>query len=101
MKDKHISNGEKRDYNGLFDAVFPAMLEKLKENEHKCGWDNIEPEYALGRIFDEYLELKDAIPKGDMEEIRREAADVANFAAMIIYQCDKELEEVSHADITG
>jgi len=84
---------EKRNYFGLFYSLIPAMLEKLYENKHKKGWENIDFEYASNRILDEYRELKEAIIDNDIKEIRREAADIANFSAMIIYQCDKKLKE--------
>jgi DNA-binding FadR family transcriptional regulator len=88
-----MSEIEKRNYFGLFYSLIPAMLEKLYENKHKKGWENIDFEYASNRILDEYRELKEAIIDNDIKEIRREAADIANFAAMIIYQCDKKLKE--------
>jgi len=86
----------KRDYQKLLQSANTAMLEKLKKNDHKSGFDNIDFIYALDRTFKEWLELRDAMMKGlykkeIISEVRAEAADVANFAAMIIYRCDNEL----------
>jgi hypothetical protein len=93
--DRTIEPGEKRNYTALIESANKAMLEKLKENEHKNGWDGIDIGYTTKRIFDEYLELCKEVGIRNTREIRREAADVANFAAMIIYQCDKKLKEES------
>jgi hypothetical protein len=96
-----------RDYNGLLTSATTAMLEKLRENEHKSGFDSIDIEYAIHRIEDELSELKEVFFKAKksnfsmsnqeekikliiaLEEVRKEAADCANFAAMIIYKCDR------------
>jgi len=81
-----------RNYQELLKASNKAQLEKLLENEHKKGFENTDIFYATGRIQDELGELKEALYKGDMAEVRREAADIANFASMIILRCDKEFE---------
>ena len=82
-----------RDYEKLLKAGNKAQLEKLKEKENiKGGWDDIDLEYAAGRIEGELEELYMALDCEDeyfLEEIRREAADIANFAHMIILRCDK------------
>ncbi len=82
-----------RDYNKLLHAGNRAQVEKLIENSHKAGWDNIGIDYAINRIEDEVRELHTAIDKRDVKEIRREAADIANFAHMIILTCDRILYE--------
>lgn len=89
----------KRDYDELLQAGNKAQLEKLIENEHKDGFDDIDIEYALDRLLDEYIELRkeikslnDSTSKIWHRRIRHEAADVANFAHMIILRCDKELQ---------
>lgn len=114
-----------RNYDELIQSANKAMLEKLKENEHKSGFDDIEFCYAVGRIEDEQRKLISALKNfsdaeydynvrvddyqehgsenekakliAALKEMRREAADVANFPAMIILKCDKmiaELEEI-------
>lgn len=66
-----------------------AMEERLRANDHKGGWEQDSAISLLGRIFEETIELKRAVAGegGDKREwatrIRREAADVANFAMMI------------------
>lgn len=77
-----------RDYEELLKAGNKAQLEKLKENKHKKGFDEISIPYAYGRMKEEMSELFKA--RGT-ENIRLEAADVANFAHMIILKCDKML----------
>jgi len=85
-----------RDYTELQNAGNKAGLEKLKMNEHKDGFDNIDMNYAYGRILEECTELGIEMNKsyweyGDYEAIRHEAADVRNFCDMIILKCDKEI----------
>lgn len=85
-----------RDYDSLIDAGNKAQIEKLEENSHKKGFENINLSYAFHRLQEEMDELSNEIydnleSGGRIEEIRREAADIANFAHMIIYKCDQEL----------
>ncbi len=87
-----------RDYKRLFDAGNAAQLEKLRQNEHKKGWDSVTFEYAYFRLIEEVGELSEALraqevnPEG-YKNIRQEAADVANFAHMIILKCDEALKD--------
>ena len=82
-----------RDYTRLLTAGNLAQLEKLQRNEHKKGFDDIKISYAIRRLRHEMLELEDAVFIGDPREIRQEAADVANFAHMLILTCDNLLAE--------
>lgn len=62
-----------------------VMEDVLKENDHKGGWDNLSHHEMLERLFEEANELDGALyNKGVPENVRKEAADVANFA-MFIY----------------
>lgn len=89
------------DYKELFTAGNKAQLEKLKENENKSGWNkNIPIRYFFEKIKDELEELKEAffeIDEDDLQcwykNIRGEAADIANYAQMIILKCDKKIAE--------
>lgn len=56
---------------------------KLRENDHKGGWEHCSPHWLLDRLKQEVLELENAISSSDANEITKEAADVANFALMI------------------
>ncbi len=75
-----------RAYDELLEAGNRAQLEKLHENSHKRGFDSIDLAYALSRIQEEVAELCAADTD---QELRREAADIANFAHMIIYAIDR------------
>ena len=90
----------KRDYKKLFKAGKKAQLEKLLMNEHKDGFECIDIEYASDRIEEEWNELSAEVmlidtweDEPDYKKIRHEAADIANFAHMIILACDKELSK--------
>jgi len=82
-----------RNYGELIAHANIAMLEKLNENSHKPDWNKLCLSELLEGISEENRELQAEYPKGSIENIRREAADVANFAAMIINFCDKLLKE--------
>jgi len=79
----------KRDYNLLLKEGRKAQIEKLKENDHKCGFDTERVEILFQKLIVETLELRVEVYalKRDWKKIRREAADVANFAFMIILKC--------------
>lgn len=82
-----------RDYEDLQAAGNRAGLEKLMQNEHKSGFDDIDINYAMKRLEQERDELWAEIIMKDKNfaAIRSEAADVRNICDMIIYKCDKEL----------
>jgi phosphotransacetylase len=85
----------KRDYEKLLESGNKAQLEKLLLNEHKRGFENIDLNYASDRIEEELDELwvEIQMKNKDFSAIRKEAADIANFAHMIIYKCDQELKK--------
>jgi len=83
----------KRDYDGLIRAGVQAQIEKLNMNEHKRGFDDVDPWYAYTRIRDELHELEYEVHEKDFYKMRKEAADIANFAHMIIYRCNQELNK--------
>jgi len=57
-----------------------AMEKKLRENDHKGGWEKCSEEYLIGRIKDETSELESALT---MQAVTSECVDIANFAMMI------------------
>jgi len=84
-----------RDIAGLLKAGNKAQLEKLRENNHKKDFNDVNVEYCFRRLSDERLELRDEIINGELDykKIRREFADVANFAHMGILACDRVLNK--------
>jgi hypothetical protein len=89
------SYSDNRDYNALLSAGNIAQIEKLKENDHKESFDNIPLWEAYYLLRDEIEELDFEIDNKnkDYSKIRHEAADVANFAHMIILKCDREINK--------
>ena len=82
-----------RNYRELLEHGNKAQLEKLLENKHKEDWPN-EIDYTYACMDLEMKELQKEVYRGygvDFSKIRREAADVANFAHMIILACDRRL----------
>jgi hypothetical protein len=85
-----------RDYDGLIKAGVKAQIEKLNLNKHKKSFDKVTLSYAYRRLKDEMEELRIALASRPIsnkryEDIRKEFADIANFAHMGIYHCDQEL----------
>jgi len=81
---------------GLNRDFLNAMREKLEHGRrrNRDGWDNHWQEssiehiqghkgFLFHRLLEEVIELADAVKYSNSEEIRSEAADVANFAMMI------------------
>ena len=66
--------------------VFAAMMEhKLKKNDHKPNFENTNLDYLLERLKGEVAELEEAIKNESWFEVMLEAADVANFACIIVW----------------
>lgn len=68
------------------------MEAKLKENDHKGGWEDCSIDYFLERLEEEVKELYYATETpNNAENIIREATDVANFALMIADVINRKL----------
>jgi hypothetical protein len=68
------------------DAFAKLMVEKLEKNAHKGEWENISNEYLFEMLNVELVELHEAVyhrENHSVDQVLREAADVANFALMI------------------
>ena len=82
----------------LIEYANKGMLEKLSENRHKPCWRELTMLEMLKNLMIETEELYDEMvfycdidvsKEEKRSKIRREAADVANYAAMIIEKCYK------------
>ena len=87
----------------LLEAGNAAQLEKLAQYSEKTGMMNMPAVLAAEKLGIEITELAKAMEDGDPNKIRLEAADVANYAHMIIRRCDNLLvagrrEEVRSAE---
>jgi NTP pyrophosphatase (non-canonical NTP hydrolase) len=85
-------------------AFADAMERQLRANDHKGGWRDEHHDDLLARLREETEELAGVLDLGQgnsahfypndpngpkwSDEVRREAADVANFAMMIADVCD-------------
>lgn len=89
--------------------AFAQLMERvLQENDHKGGWKECKPDWLVGRIRGEAMELRDLVRDHRIgtagsthrldyrpsyssptirQEIAREATDVANFCMMIADVC--------------
>ena len=60
------------------------MQEQLDENSDKSGWEGLSPQTCLDRIANELNEAREAvINQTGQDSVRRECADIANFAAFL------------------
>ncbi len=89
-----------RDIDALLKAGNKAQREKLEENRHKGGFDTDDIFIIHEKLVIEVYELEEELytrlmPKKEIDyaKARREAADVANFAHMIILKCDDILNK--------
>ena len=94
-------------------AKFAQVMEhKLRCNDHKPHWKELgvdSAQWFLDRLREEVEELDEALSRGDRDDIMKEAADVGNYAMMImdIYArggngigiCDYELERAERGSI--
>ena len=72
-----------------------VMLWELRENSDKAHWSTCSRKWLLNRLRGEVGELTRAINRGEgWRRIVSEAADVANFAMMIVFQLDRDPETV-------
>lgn len=68
----------------LINRMHHHMERKLAANQDKRHWSDASNEYLFRRLLEEVAELREAIfNHRDSEAVWSEAADVANFAAMI------------------
>jgi hypothetical protein len=74
---------------------FATEMEKtLRKNDHKGGWKDCDNKYLSDRLCDEILELEGAMfGGGSIEDVIKEAVDVANFAMMIADMAKQALME--------
>ena len=91
-------------YDPMFEAGIKAQLEEMIKNNHKTGWDDIDITYAHSKIIDNRIELPKLLynrhfgnpvsdSEIDCESVRKIAANIANFAHMIILKCDNIIKE--------
>ena len=66
-----------------------AMEHKLRENDHKGGWELVSIDELFDLLIGEVDELREAIRCGNFIDIMLEAADVANYAMMIAWNSMK------------
>lgn len=65
------------------------MRQRLLLNRYKTGWDRLSMSDLKRHLTEEVKELYYAMDIGDQDNIRKEAADVANFAMMIADRCKR------------
>lgn len=98
-------NNPKRDINELLNVGTMAQIEKLKENSHKPDFEGLDIGMTFIELFEEVVELGEEIYDNfgvvdlmkvkkdiDLEATRREAADVANNAHIIVLNCVRQLK---------
>ncbi len=65
-------------------ARFAEEMEKqLQANEHKGGWKNCDEDFLFDELSKNHSVLDFALANGDIPEILRRAANIANFSMMI------------------
>lgn len=84
----------------MITSAVKAMKEKLDENEHKPSITMLDLDTAISLMKDELEELKFELwaltirngrTADNLKAIRRELADVMNFAGAAVVACEREL----------
>jgi len=81
-------------------ASFANYMEAvLKENDHRGGWNTIEVDELFRRLEVQTQRLGKAMPIGQLYNIRKECADIANFAMMIYDRATAEPDGIVGVDV--
>lgn len=89
-----IVENEMQEYEPEIKQLVDAMRYKLRKNAHKGRWEDLDVPGALKRLREEVDELEEALSRDSQIEIILEAADVANFALMIVNIAAKKVANV-------
>jgi len=90
-------------YNKLIKAGNKAQIEKMEENSHKDEfqkrWNNFPIDISIyhmkrnmKKLIETEFEMKPNDDKIYYEILRMKAANIANYAHMIILKCDKMIQ---------
>jgi MazG family protein len=102
--ERAASGKKEKDHESILDEVpvhFPALLEALKVTKKaaKVGFDWKDKEQIFDKLDEEVVELKDAIGKGDADEIAEEIGDllfvVVNLARKLDIEPETALKRVN------
>lgn len=74
------------------------MEERLRQNDHKSGWQHDNWDALIRRLREETEELIDACRDMGPNSVVRECADIANFAMMIADNARQEMEHATGGD---
>ena len=69
-----------------------AMEKVLKDNDDKEGWEECSNLYLVQRLVEETSELLKMMDAGELDDMCKEAVDVANFAMMIFDNNKDQME---------
>ncbi len=64
-------------------ASFAKQMRENLDASGRSGWQHEAPSWHFRRLLEEVAELHEAVERGDVEAVRLEAADVANFAMFV------------------
>jgi len=77
-------------------AFAEGMETRLRENDHKPGWADIDPLWFVGRLEQNLAELKAELHDENCDEnlAAQAAIDIANYAMMVVDAVGKLPEDV-------
>lgn len=96
---------EMTDYDKMFKAGNKAQLEQMvKYDRIRSGWDNfpiLESFEGIRKaavfiermLFHEFTNTSKPLTKSQVEILRSKAANISNYAHMIILNCDEEVKK--------
>jgi len=78
-------------------ALRKSMLERLRSNSHK-NWRNLPVNELIEMMQNSVSSLKTKLFQMDLEQAKRNCADVANFTAMIFDNIDQKFMDKKKSD---
>ena len=93
---KEMDSQEMRPVLVSFSKYMEAIL---KENDHRGGWCGNSLEDLFSRLEHQCDALGAALPTGQAHRVRKECADIANFAMMIYDKVTAASDEIVGVDI--
>lgn len=70
---------------GFADTMYDKLVEKIDWSDRvgRESWGDLDLDFLTARLYEELSEFWNAVDTGIPDDIKKEAADVANFLAFI------------------
>ena len=103
MDENEVLEDEKIELRPVVRRFAEEMEQVLRNNDHKSGWEKIQPLHLLWTLKTETSELVEALIIAeherrypydpDFDKVIKEVCDIANYTAFLLYILEKKEEE--------